>query len=289
MINILKTSFFLLLLGGDLVQAQTNSSNSTMNPQALATEFSIYVTIPDTTILSYVTLEGKPIFNNPAINAIIDQYYVTGFHQAFPNAREQYLKQAFQMNCSSIDLGIALTTNFSTLFPYYEDAGVAQLTSDYYPNEWFSGVGYMKYLEYIGAPTAWGLTKGDPNLVIGVTDTYFDMTNPDFQNKVATLRNNSSPLASNAGHGTLVAGLVAGATDNNYAYPSMGFNCKLDLSANWANDAEMLNISNDNRRVLNASWFKSTSPNLDIENRVYQQGVYNEIYENGTIVFFRCW
>lgn len=80
-----------------------------------------------------------------------------------------------------------------------------------YANQW--------HLPRIGAPAAWDLTVGSPDIIVAVLDTGCDPTHPDLSpNYVAgwNFYNNNTDTRDVYGHGTAVAGCV-GATSNNGA------------------------------------------------------------------------
>jgi subtilisin family serine protease len=172
---------------------------------------------------------------------------------------------------------------------HYETAAIGEVLS-YTPNDFASvwPYKYTEYLEYINAEAAWGVTKGDPNVVVGVTDTYIETTHPDLQGKIAQVGyNNYNYYPADPKHGTQISGLIAAATDNNNGtapfgyYPSIGFNCRLDFIGSMST-ADMLTLSKRNRKILNASWRNSSpTPNLILSGN--EQELYQEIYENGTL------
>jgi subtilisin family serine protease len=76
------------------------------------------------------------------------------------------------------------------------------------------------YLEAIGAPAAWNITQGNPDITIAILDCGFDANQEDLATKIGdtynTVTRNAS-LTGNAGtmdHGTHVAGTAAAIADN---------------------------------------------------------------------------
>ena len=142
---------------------------------------------------------------------------------------------------------------------------------------------YMWHLKIIDADLAWNITHGDPNIKIGVLDYGFDCFHPDLVNKINTFdpyeHNSSDPLSgflhnpSLGTHGTAVACLAAGKTDENVGWTSSaGFNSGLVVYKADPNLVEdyMLKAFHaaftENVSVINIS-FKGIGPNVNIKQR----------------------
>jgi thermitase len=88
----------------------------------------------------------------------------------------------------------------------------------------------------VSAPLAWGLTSGNPNIVIAIVDTGVDDTHPDLASKIVGEYTYVGKSAKDGfGHGTHVAGIAAAATDNNAGIAGMCPNCSI-LSVKVLND-----------------------------------------------------
>lgn len=249
-----------------------------------------YVSIPNTAAIRSVDPDGIPRFVDPAINDLFANAGVRGFRQAFPGSRLQYMRDIYIFNTAAADLGegmLHFPQVFGGITPNYRP----EATTDYFPNDFPIPAQWpvsTAYLSYIGAPQAWGITKGDPNVIIGITDTYFDVANPDLANKIERLGFNDPPTWAPSydeewNHGTLVAGLAGAATDNNEGYASMGFNCRLDLAQD-RDYGQVVEMSSRGDRVLNASWVEPTNitQTLVLDGASFEgESACVEIYENG--------
>src|SRR5690554_4329438 len=149
--------------------------------RAVCQEALFYLHIMDKErIVSYN--EGIPIFDDPNINAIFDKYSVTNFSKAFPLSGYDYLRKIYQITADSVGLAQELVEFDNGLFPSYQQIEDNVPIGSYYPNDW---TGHWPNdtaaLAFIKAPEAWDICKGDSNIIIGVTDTYFDLDHEDMQ------------------------------------------------------------------------------------------------------------
>lgn len=271
----------------------SNHANAQISPNTQSTSFSapatypIYLIISDSSIITSVTLQGKPVFNNAAINYIVNQYTVTGFEKAFPTSRYKDMRDVYEMNVSSLNLPQSLVATYPQYFAgYRENIQNINLLS-YTPNDFLDSSYYRStgYLDYIKARDAWAITKGDSTVVIGVHDHQLDTSNLDIAPQLVRVATNTNY---NTDHGTRVSGLIAGRTDNHYGYPSIGFNCKLDFVGCFCYD-EILKTSQRNRRIINHSWGSGGGLNDTVlfthSYDTFLQRICQEVYENGT---FSC-
>lgn len=134
-----------------------------------------------------------------------------------------------------------------------------------------------------------GGCKGNPEVIIGITDTYFGLDHPDLFSKIAFVDNNILP-SSFVNHGSFVAGMAAAHTDNSIGYSGVAFNCKLRVSSirTSLENKKMTLPGPYKARVLNVSW---GAVNIGTSNLEYNTSVnlgqrlnWNDIYENGVSI-----
>lgn len=254
--------------------------------QVAFAQVTIYLNITDDSrIIDFDS--GIPVFDDPDINDIFDSYTVSHFAKTAPFTEYQYLKRYYTVECDSEGLAIELNNDDSDLFPFYAVAEEYYPGGTFYPSDTTQ---YEDYLWYINMQSAWDKSKGDSNIIIGVTDTYFDTAHEDMSGKYAMVRANTLASANDSNHGTLVAGIIAAKTNNGTTgYPGVAYDCRLDVSSDWGKINVLHNIAvNGNRRVVNASWGR-TGPEILYFNysnslSFLEQGLCNEMYENGTSV-----
>jgi len=129
---------------------------------------------------------------------------------------------------------------------------------------------------------AWDVCKGDTNVVIGISDTGFDMFHEDLIGQIKynwadpingldddgdgyidnfkgwDIKNNdNNPMYENIGddyaHGTTVAGLAAAKNDNAKGVSGVGFNCKF-LPVRGSSYNAIVYLADHGAKVINCSW-----------------------------------
>lgn len=110
----------------------------------------------------------------------------------------------------------------------------------------------LYFLDTLKAYQAWDVTQGDTNVVIGISDTGFDIDHPDLVDNVKYNyadpinsidddgdgfvdnfrgwdigENDNDPTVGASWHGIFVSGIAGATTDNNNQLAGVGFKCKL--------------------------------------------------------------
>lgn len=158
----------------------------------------------------------------------------------------------------------------------------------YTPND--PNLANQNHLTLINAFAGWDQTQGDTNVVIGITDTSFDLLHPDLTGNVKynyadpvngldddndgyvdnyagwdVWGNDNNLFFTNEWHGTGVAAVASAKTDNGVGVAGVGFKCKF-LPVKIGNDATSSTIitadgytsiaycADRGAKVINCSW-----------------------------------
>jgi serine protease len=122
------------------------------------------------------------------------------------------------------------------------------------------GTPFQWYLTRQGFPAAWDLSRGQ-GVLVGIIDSGIDSAHPDLAGKIAIARDQDSGpngTADEVGHGTHVAGLACGATDNAAGIAGTGSDCLIiaersDLSSSSV-VASLVDATDRGAKVINMSF-----------------------------------
>jgi len=250
--------------------------------------------------------DGTPITGSKKLNALFTDYDVQYFGVVFPGANTPILKNKYKVACDGCNIDTLIkkmTDDFAYFSGFrkhqYENVvahdpedGMWQLTmSD--PDEW------LWHLKLIKADLAWNITTGDPDITIGIIDTYFDLDHPDLESKFVV---NYDPfdnqefddcVLANTGnfpHGTAVASFAGaetieeGGTANSGQLASVGFKTMLLGYKAWSGS------------YLERAWHAATVMKVDIltssaggwtfcpDLSGEDEAVVKEILDRGTVI-----
>lgn len=227
---------------------------------------------------------------NPQAHLVFSGVTVSSFHQEFPGSHYQYLRDIYELTCtdtlSNASTILSLHTADPDHFPFIRQMPMVVPLGTYIPNDYrgVTNADCSAQLDYIHAPAAWAVTKGNRNITIGINDpSGFDLKNPDLVGQIIGVDSfNQSDF-----HGTAVAGCAAAHTDNGIGVAAIGFNCTLDVDSRGG-DAVSLAMSARGRRIINNSWFYgfACTPTYQPGSFVQDELIYDEVYENGTSTCF---
>lgn len=193
------------------------------------------------------------------------------YTKTFPSSRQEKLQNVFEFTCDCdvTDLYVSLSrvSDLSGVEygPTYE---TLELPNDY------SLVSTTNWaLDLIGAQTAWNYTTGNPILNVAVSDQNYYTDHEELTGKINYYDNTNTATRT---HGTAVATIVAGNTNNSIGLSSIGYNTTLNLYRMSYNDILMASYSG--AKVINVSWSSGCSFNT------YAQQAIDEVYNNGTFI-----
>lgn len=224
--------------------------------------------------------------NNTRETAVYSIFTVYSFQKAYPNSTRELFKNRYRIavNSGSVlyELQKHFPDNYSNIEPYHP------IPNAFYPNDYGTtspvenkGVDYpLTALDLINAPGAWGITTGDPKVVIGISDARIDSTNIDLQGRVSNyLRYFNHTSGTVCAHGTGLASIIGAKADNGFGIPGMCSDC--DIIANGYGQFDRIQeLVEAGAKVINASWalcgFGPSHQN--IQKRI------NEYYEEGILI-----
>ncbi|PZF72190.1 hypothetical protein DN068_14750 [Taibaiella soli] len=259
--------------------------------QLRAEQTHYYITVTDVNYVPhYDPTQHGYRFNQSDLNFGASLYNITGFSQAFPSSRFEFLRQVYSVYIDDPNFLSSLHQNYPGIFVNPMPAPTA--VQCFTPNDYGLVFGGNQYaLDLIGAQQAWDVTLGDPSILVGMTDGFVNTNHPELQNKISNVYSNNPNAGSVADHGTVVAGLIGGETGNSIGLASIGYKTMVNISTDMT-DNGMLTLSNAGMQVLNGSWIQSGLSNcenagqFDLWGHGLGQAVYDEIYENNTFTVF---
>ena len=190
---------------------------------------------------------------------------------AFPNSRKPLFKKVYSIKYNESKVSDYIFNNQRV---FNNPVEVEPFEPLYTPNDLNIAFTNDYALDLINAEAAWAKTKGDTSVVIGISDTNYDLNHEELDGQVNYVSPNL--FHSDMNHGTAVAITAAGSTDNNLGKSSIGFDSKLVLYSMNFND--LLEMSYNGVQVINMSWANGCTYNH------YYQELIDELYENGTIL-----
>lgn len=208
---------------------------------------------------------------NPQFIILTEENINLNYTKVFPSSKQESLQMVYEFtcNCDVTDLYITLSRVSGLKGVEYGPTYETLET----PND-YSLVSTTNWaLDLIGAQNAWVYTTGDPTLNVAVSDQNFYNNHEELTGKINYYDNTNTATKT---HGTAVATIVAGNTNNSIGLSSIGYNTTLNLYR--MNYNEMLTASYNGARVINLSWTSGCFFNT------YAQQAIDEVYNNGTFI-----
>ncbi len=205
--------------------------------------------------------------------------------QCYPNAKTKELLQYYKVVGGNNDDAIkSLKANGASEIVF--DSVVAYPTLAFTNDTWLAEGWCNNFaLELVNAKDAWTISKGRPDIYIGIADTDFETTHDDLKNQIVFI---DGPISDKHFHGTEVAGVAGAETNNGKGVAGIGYNCKLKcwrikhkVDKSGGCTAESVNIQDavwnlylKGVPIINVSW-SSTGLNRQAA---------EEITSNGTVL-----
>lgn len=236
-----------------------------------AQEGKVWVRIKDQSNLP-VSVNGVLTSTDVTFNQAINTLNILSVQQALPASRSFILQNVYEITCecNSVELYTTLVNQVKVVSdveyaPEYQTLDV--------PNDYNITYSTDYALDLINAQAAWDLTHGNPNFVIAILDQNFYNSHEELVGKITHYDTTNTSTRT---HGTAVAILAGGNTNNGVGKSSIGYDSKLALYR--MNYNEMLAASYAGAKVINLSWTSGCSFNQ------YAQDAINEAYNNGSFI-----
>jgi hypothetical protein len=224
--------------------------------------------------------------NDNEETAIYKKYNVFTFKIAYPNTDRDLLKNVYHIATDNENLLSELQKKYPE--KYTRIIEFFPTPNAFYPNDYGNtspienlGNNYSsRDLDIINAAGAWGITKGDKKVIIGISDSPMDTLNSDLKGKIiADLYTFPQGSNSSCYHGTNVAAIALARMDNGFGRPGICAECK-GISGRYGTFRYIEDLVDAGAKIINASWILcSMGPKSDeINKRI------NEYYDDGIII-----
>ena len=243
---------------------------------AFSQESKLWVRFDNTVFLPHVNSVGRLISTSEELNQLINDNGMTGFIQALPDSKSKNLQNIYEVSFFGNNEDVSISLSKLPFIGLVEKAPDYQVL--YAPDDYNIALSYndtidQYALDLINAQAAWDLSHGSDSVVIAISDQNYYQHHVELEGKIAYY---DSTNLTTATHGTAVAIVTAGNTNNGIGLSSIGFDSKLALYQMTFN--EILVASYAGADVINISW---TSGCYYTQT---QQDVINEAYNNGTFI-----
>lgn len=202
--------------------------------------------------------------NNNELKSYLMDKKITLFEKTLKLYTEEKIQRVYTVHTEYQNLGVDLTSQFSSIFDFYEDATEYSVELAYYPNDYGNtspninlGAPFeRKDLDFLNAQKAWDITTG--NVALGLSDARINNSDPEFMSKTSFINYSYGNVLYNpnnifSNHGTNVGGLMAAQGDNAYGSTGVCYNCSIVATSFGSYDNLKL-LSNNGVKIINMSW-----------------------------------
>ena len=219
-------------------------------------------------------INGKLYSNNTEIQQLINDYNIIHVELAVPASRRADLLKVYEVEC--ICERNQLNAQIEEIKGMTDPVRAPEYELLVTPNDYSTIFAQDYALDLINAQEAWDYTQGDSNVILGISDGSFYLNHEELENEYVSANLSTYAPAPYLHHGTAVATIAAGETNNGIGKSSIGFDCKMALANMGYNN--LLNLSYGGAKVINASWAGGCWFHP------YYQTIIDEVYDNGSII-----
>ncbi|MFT4942565.1 MAG: subtilisin family serine protease [Candidatus Paceibacteria bacterium] len=209
------------------------------------------------------------------------------FKKSYPNTKRELLKTVYTISTDMPELLGALQYNFPDK---YTRIGQFFTTENaFYPNDYGTtspvenlGAKHPAFdLDMIMAPEAWGITRGNKKVVVGISDSRIDSLDPDFKDRIREyIKYSNASKGLGCAHGSSVAGIAIARMDNGYGRPGICGGCDV-ITNDYGNFKDIEELAAAGAKVINTSWALCKMGGKYKEN--IQERI-KEMYDDGIII-----
>ena len=234
-------------------------------------ESKVWLTIDNEPDVPSVNQLGELTSTDSTFTSKIAYLNIKSVVKALPSSRNPMLQKVYEVTCDCDEADL-----YTTMINEVNVVSKVEYAPKYKPmatpND-HNLINSHYALDLIGATDAWNYTTGDPSITIAISDQNYEVTHSELDGQYIYYDSlNNGPT----GHGTSVAIIAAGKTDNMTYKSSIGYNSSLGLYR--MNYNEVLDASYAGAKVINLSWMSGCDFNI------YQQMAIDEVYNNGSFI-----
>jgi len=186
------------------------------------------------------------------LSEFLNNQNVLSLEKAYPTASSERLQRIYKLKLRDSSTISAFKKRLEVVNASPRDKPDL---SNSYPNDYLDKNGNPDPgLQLVRAPQAWQITKGDSAVVVGIVDRGYDREHEELEGKIVSEIKLGNESSSN--HGTGVAGILAGNTNNGKGFASIGYHTKLAMvTGTYPLERGLDSISKvPGIRIINASW-----------------------------------
>lgn len=231
----------------------------------------VWATIINPADVPFIDESGSLVSNDPYFSSALRDLDITEVSRAVPSSRKASLSMVYEFSTQSFN-----SIDFHSKLKGLPFLSGVRFAPDYKtlatPNDHQSeNTDYAIHL--INAEQAWDVSIGDPSISIAIADQNVDVNHIELAGQIVSYENVGS---SSSTHGTAVAVIASGATDNDTLNSHIGYNSSLAIY-NMTYD-DILAASYAGHKVINLSWSSGCEFNQ------YEQDIIDEVYLNGSFI-----